>query len=155
MNVKLIKKKSKKEMKIKHFLLLPIVIGVLFGACSSTQQKEEISTKEVTTPTKKEIISTKAYNLLNKDTSIVVIDVRTPREFTLGHIKRAVNINIANQDFTKKIDALNPKDKTYLVYCRTHNRSNVAVKYMLENGFTDVYQMVDGFSGWAKNNLPY
>ncbi len=139
-------------MKIKQLLLFPFIFGVLLVSCGNTQQKEEINIQQ---PVKKEINSSQTYQLLQKDKNIIVIDVRTPAEFNLGHIERAININVASKDFAKKINQLTPKEKTYLVYCRTKNRSNVAVKYMLKNGFTNVYQMVDGFSGWSRNNLPY
>ncbi len=142
-------------MKIKYFLLLSIVFGISFVACSNTEHKKDIDNKKVNvTPTKKEINSVKAYDLIKKDPSIIILDVRTPREFNQGHVKGAININVVNQDFAQKIKKLS-RDKTYLVYCRTHNRSSVAVKYMLKNDFKNIFQMVDGFSGWVNNNLPY
>jgi rhodanese-related sulfurtransferase len=80
--------------------------------------------------------------------------VRTPQEFAAGHLKGAQNIDFYNDDFYTRIDKLDKKI-TYLIYCRTSNRSGNAVKYMNENGFKNLYQMTDGFSGWALNNLPF
>jgi rhodanese-related sulfurtransferase len=98
--------------------------------------------------------STEISQLLNKNKSIVILDVRTPQEFAAGHLKGAVNIDIYQDNFYSRIDKLNKKT-TYVVYCRTSNRSRATVDYMKQKGFGIVYQMMDGFPGWAANNLPF
>jgi rhodanese-related sulfurtransferase len=98
--------------------------------------------------------STEIFQLLNKNKSIVILDVRTPQEFAAGHLKGAVNIDIYQDNFYSRIDKLDKK-ATYMVYCRTNNRSGVTVTYMKQKGFAVVYQMMDGFPGWAYNKLPY
>lgn len=101
-----------------------------------------------------QVSSVETNQLLTKNKSVVVLDVRTPQEFAAGHLKGAINIDIYGQDFYSRIDKLNKKS-TYVVYCRTHNRSTATVNYMKQNGFALVYQMMDGFPGWAGNKLPY
>ena len=103
--------------------------------------------------TKKEVNSKQANTMLQKDSKLLVLDVRTPEEFKEGHIKGAINIDIRQEDAFSKIDKLNRNSK-YLVYCRTNHRSGMAVDHMLKSGFKTVYQMMDGFPGWAANNLP-
>jgi len=98
--------------------------------------------------------STELSQILEKDKKIVILDVRTPQEFAAGHLKGAQNIDIYQDNFYTRIDKLDKKT-TYLVYCRTSNRSTSAVKYMHQNGFKNLYQMMDGFPGWAYNKLPY
>jgi rhodanese-related sulfurtransferase len=98
--------------------------------------------------------STELSQILDKDKKIVVLDVRTPQEFAAGHLKGALNIDIYQDNFYSRIDKLDKK-ATYLVYCRTSNRSTAAVGYMQQNGFKNLYQMMDGFPGWAFNKLPY
>ncbi|MDD4970283.1 MAG: rhodanese-like domain-containing protein [Paludibacter sp.] len=102
--------------------------------------------------TKTEVNSKQASVLLQKDSKLIVLDVRTPEEFKEGHIKGAINIDIRQEDAFSKIDKLN-KNAKYLVYCRTNHRSGLAVDHMLQNGFSNVYQMMDGFPGWAANKL--
>lgn len=67
----------------------------------------------------------------------VIIDVRTPDEYAEGHLDGAVNINLQSGSFEQQI-AEQPLDGTYIVYCRTGNRSAQAVAIMTELGFTDV-----------------
>lgn len=66
-----------------------------------------------------------------------VIDVRTPEEFASGHLQDATNIDVQSADFTTQIAGL-PKDATYVVYCRSGNRSAAAVAQMEAQGFTSV-----------------
>ena len=80
--------------------------------------------------------------------------VETSEEYIAGHLKGAQNIDIRQSDAYSKLDKLNPKT-TYLVYCRTNHRSGMAVDYMMQKGFKSVYQMMDGFPGWAANNFAY
>ncbi len=98
--------------------------------------------------------STELSQILAKDKKIVILDVRTPQEFAAGHLKGAVNIDIYQDNFYTRIDKLDKKT-SYMVYCRTSNRSGVTVTYMKQKGFALVYQMMDGFPGWAYNKLPY
>jgi rhodanese-related sulfurtransferase len=102
--------------------------------------------------TKKEVNSKQASVLLQKVSKLIVLDVRTPDEFKEGHIIGAINIDIRQEDAFSKIDKLNRTAK-YLVYCRTNHRSGMAVDHMMQSGFKNVYQMMDGFPGWAANKL--
>jgi phage shock protein E len=71
-----------------------------------------------------------------KDTRMI-IDVRTPAEFAGGHLDGAVNIDIQSPDFVSQIDSLD-RNGSYVVYCRSGNRSGMAMAQMLDMGFTDV-----------------
>lgn len=91
---------------------------------------------------------------LQKDgTKWIIIDVRTPAEFAEGHIKNAHNIDILSKDFEKHLATLKV-DKSYLVYCRTGNRSTKAVEKMEKMGFKKIVHMKDGMQGWTKAQLP-
>ena len=69
--------------------------------------------------------------------SRMIIDVRTPAEFAGGHLDGAVNIDIQSPDFVNQIEALD-RNGSYVVYCRSGNRSGMAMSQMLDMGFTDV-----------------
>lgn len=64
-----------------------------------------------------------------------VIDVRTPQEYADGHLEGAQNIDVQSSTFTAQVGAL-PKDASYVIYCRSGNRSAAAVAQMQEMGFT-------------------
>ena len=64
---------------------------------------------------------------------VTVIDVRTPGEYAAGHLEGAINIDIQAADFAAKIAALS-KNETYIVYCRSGNRSATAAAQMTQLG---------------------
>ena len=126
---------------MKTKLLLP-VLALLF--CSFAT---------ITAQTKVEVNSKQVNSMLQKDKKWIVLDVRSAEEFNSGHIKGALNIDIRQPDAFSKIDKLN-KNAKYIVHCRTNHRSGMAVEHMMQSGFKNIYQMLDGWSGWLTNNLP-
>ncbi|MXO58652.1 rhodanese-like domain-containing protein [Altererythrobacter salegens] len=84
---------------------------------------------------------------------LAVLDVRTPEEFAAGHIAGATNIDFKNEDFAAQIAAL-PKDKDYIVYCRTGHRSGQALEAMQGMGFQHVANMEGGITAWQDGGLP-
>lgn len=105
-------------------------------------------------PTELTIIYSKDVNkMISGKKKYIILDVRTPGEFNSGHIKGAINIDVNQMDVYTKIDKLDKK-ATYIVYCRTQNRSQVVGNYMINNGFKEVYKMQDGIVGWLANGLP-
>ncbi len=86
-------------------------------------------------------------------TDFVILDVRTPEEFAEGHLLGAVNLNVLAPDFAARLAALD-RGKTYLVYCRTGNRSTKAVQAMERLGFQSVYHMIEGIVAWQKRGFP-
>lgn len=77
------------------------------------------------------------------DNNTVIIDVRTVGECREGMIPNAINIDIMSGQFATKVKELE-KDKTYLVYCRSGNRSASACGAMESQGFTNCYNLVGG-----------
>ncbi|GAB4140486.1 MAG: rhodanese-like domain-containing protein [Patescibacteria group bacterium] len=84
-----------------------------------------------------------------KDENFVILDIRTKSEFESGHIKNAVNIDYY-QDFENQIKSLD-KNKIYLVYCRTGNRSDDGTKIMKNAGFKKVYDLSGGIVAWINS----
>ena len=83
----------------------------------------------------------------------VILDVRTPTEFAEGHIDRAVNLDVQSRDFEKGLRKLD-REKSYLVYCRTGNRSRKATVAMEALGFRSIFHMTEGVVRWKQQNLP-
>jgi rhodanese-related sulfurtransferase len=83
----------------------------------------------------------------------VILDVRTPGEFAEGHIDGAVNLDVQSPDFAKRLRVLDRK-RSYLVYCRTGNRSRRATLAMEELGFRSIFHMTEGIVKWKQQNLP-
>lgn len=80
-----------------------------------------------------------------RDPDAPVIDVRTPKEFALGHLEGAVNANVMAPDFADVIEGLElAKDKPVYLYCRSGNRSKTAAGRLQSLGYTDAVN-IGGF----------
>ena len=79
----------------------------------------------------------------------LVIDVRTPAEFSEAHIKNAVNIDYFSKSFSETISKLD-KQKTLLVYCAAGGRSTSACSDFKKLGFKKVYNLIGGYDDWEE-----
>lgn len=93
------------------------------------------------------------FSTAMKEPGTIVLDVRTPAEFASGHLPEAQLIDIEGSDFANRLSALDKKG-TYAVYCRTGNRSGVAMEQMAAAGFTHVYDLADGIVAWQSMGGP-
>ena len=87
------------------------------------------------------------------DPGFVLLDVRTREEFDAERIAGAVMIDYNSPAFRDEIAKLD-RGKSYLVYCRTGNRTNGAVKVMRELGFPDVIVFPGGITKWKEAGFP-
>jgi len=87
------------------------------------------------------------------DPDFVLLDVRTPKEFDAERIAGAVLVDYKSPSFRDRIAKLD-RSKSYLVYCRTGNRTNGAVKVMRELGFPNVYVFSGGITKWKEAGFP-
>ena len=129
-------------MNYKHILLLFTGIFLL-SACADREEdivrEENITSQQIETA-KKEVFSEDAGILkriqrteFKKELSvpgITLIDLRTPKELEeTGIIEGAKNIDFYASDFQNKLNTLD-KDKKYLIYCRSGNRSSQTLEKM-------------------------
>ena len=78
-----------------------------------------------------------------------IIDVRMPREYKKYRIAGAKNMNMLGYGFRKKIKKLD-KTKAVMVYCQSGYRSKMVLPKFRKMGFTTIYELNEGFSGWLK-----
>ena len=91
---------------------------------------------------------------MNRDNpDFVILDVRSVGEFESGRIENAVNIDILSDSFRDEAGNLD-QNKTYLVYCRSGNRSRTAIAIMKELGFTSIVHLAGGITDWYTAGLP-
>jgi rhodanese-related sulfurtransferase len=115
-------------------VLAALVLVVPLAACSGGSD----AVTDVTASQAAEVLA---------DSTVTVVDVRTPQEYAEGHLPGAVNIDVESGSFDQQIQQL-PTDGSYFVYCRSGNRSGVATDTMAQLGFTDVYDLQGGIIDW-------
>ena len=87
------------------------------------------------------------------DPDVVLLDVRTEKEFNDGHIQNALNIDIKQSGFVEKAKAALPADKTIAVYCRSGKRSALAAGALTKEGYK-VVNLKGGIIAWKDAGMP-
>ncbi|MEW9797131.1 rhodanese-like domain-containing protein [Alteromonas sp. CYL-A6] len=83
----------------------------------------------------------------------LLLDVRTPEEFSEGHIPGA--INVPHDEIDAYLSSLTPdKDKTVVVYCRSGRRAKLAIEHLEAQQFNNVQHLEGDMLGWNEARLP-
>ena len=92
-------------------------------------------------------------SMLSEDQTVQLVDVRTPEEYTEGHIAGAVNIDWYGSDFLEKAKELLSRERPVMVYCRSGRRSASASRALSTYGYP-VYNLKDGYLAWTAAGKP-
>lgn len=78
-----------------------------------------------------------------------ILDVRTPAEFSAGHVPGAELLPL--QDIQQNESSYQDLDRseTYFVICQSGNRSSQAVAILEEQGFENLVNVTGGMNAWA------
>lgn len=68
--------------------------------------------------------------------NVAYVDVRTKQEYDSGHISGSMHVPL--DELLGRIDALRNISGPLVLYCRSGNRSGMALHYLHEAGFTDL-----------------
>lgn len=119
-------------------LILITLQLVVIGSCNSNAQNSTIPVDEF------------EKGIAQKD--IQLLDVRTAEEYQSGHLQNALQANWNNiAEFQERVAALD-KTKPVYIYCLSGGRSNAAMDWLGEHGFTKVYNMKGGINAWKQAN---
>ncbi len=78
---------------------------------------------------------------------VTLLDVRTPEEYSEGHLPGATHIDIHEPNFVDEIEKL-PKSGTYAIYCRAGHRSKAALEIANKIGIFNVVHLEPGIIQW-------
>ena len=81
---------------------------------------------------------------------VTVIDLRTEKEFENGKIGSSLNIDFQKREFINNLNKLD-KEKPYIIYCMSGNRSSKASHVMKSLGFKMIYHYKKGYKDWIKD----
>ncbi|MCB9222872.1 MAG: rhodanese-like domain-containing protein [Crocinitomicaceae bacterium] len=115
----------------------------------STEVTEEVEVTEEAPATIAEDLDVATFNSYLAEKSGLLIDVRTADEYAGGSIDGAINLDWTNGDFEAAVDTLD-KSKPTFVFCQAGGRSGQAKSHLMDQGFTEVYNLIGGYSGWSK-----
>jgi rhodanese-related sulfurtransferase len=79
----------------------------------------------------------------------VILDVRTQQEYRGGYIENSILLPV--QELQQRIHEIDThRNDSILIYCATGNRSTVASKILIDQGFNRIYNMKNGIRGWVQ-----
>ena len=90
-----------------------------------------------------------ATRMLQENPNITVLDIRTPEEFTTGHISKAINIDYKASNFESELKKLD-RNQSILMHCRSGRRSGLALETFRKLGFQHIVHIDDGILGWRE-----
>lgn len=140
------------------WILVVFTAGAIAADPPSDEKKRTSLNKYVT--------ALEAYEMWKADPQKVkIVDVRTPEEYVfVGHPAMAVNIPselwtgewnaerkdfplASNPNFETQVKARFQPNDVLLIMCRSGHRSAKAIERLAAAGFTNAYNIVDGFEG--------
>jgi rhodanese-related sulfurtransferase len=99
-------------------------------------------------------VDTEDANLLFEN-SVQFIDVRSPSEFTQGHIPNSINIPHNYIDDLEHILSDFSKDTPFVLYGNSNSDiPDIVAREMLHNDYNKIYIYPDGYDEWIRNNHP-
>ncbi|WP_299976719.1 rhodanese-like domain-containing protein [Desulfobacula sp.] len=96
-------------------------------------------------------LSSKEANAYIKTDKPLILDVRTRREYAMGHLENSILIPV--QELQRRVNELDAhKNNDILIYCATGNRSTVASKILIDSEFTKILNLRRGIVDWARKH---
>ena len=118
--------------------IIPFLMALLLLAGCGAQSEES---------TYRQINAEEEAALMEKESSYIILDVRTAQEYSEKHIPGA--INLPNETIgTEAIPELPDKEQLILVYCRSGNRSKQAAEKLVKQGYTNIVEF-GGIHDWT------
>jgi rhodanese-related sulfurtransferase len=138
---------------------------LLFGACAKPVQVSHVANSPDPLQDIKQTVRNKfpAVQQLSTDELAawqkeadrekpLLLDARTPEEFSVSHLQGAVNAGD-----TAQLEAMlknHPKDKPIVAYCSIGYRSSVLAEQLMQQGFTNVVNLEGSIFQWANEGRP-
>jgi len=88
-----------------------------------------------------------------QDTSLVIVDVRSPAEFAEGHVPGARNIP-HDQLAARLAELRDAKDKDIVLYCRSGRRVELATETLRGAGFEKLLHLKGDMQQWLEAGHP-
>lgn len=148
---------------MKSIFLSLMFLSSLLSACQTSADNKDQQIKntgeQATTSAKEAVSDTTQLPYIDLDVTqfkekmsepgVVLLDVRTPDEIADGKIEGAMEIDFYADNFESEIQKLDP-EKTYLVYCRSGNRSGKTCNLMASKGFKRCFNLQGGYKAWVQ-----
>ena len=119
---------------------LTLILGLVF--CSYSWAEVELID-----------VSVLKKRIENPDHILILLDVRTVREYQSGHIKDS--INIPHNQLIQNIDVLDQyRNQPIVVFCRSGRRAQLVIDTLIQNKFDQIVDLEGDMLAWKTSGFP-
>ena len=119
---------------------LTLILGLVF--CSYSWAEVELID-----------VSVLKKRIENPGYSLILLDVRTVREYQSGHIKDS--INIPHDQLIQNIDVLDQyRNQPIVVFCRSGRRAQLVIDTLIQNKFDQIVDLEGDMLAWKTSGFP-
>lgn len=138
-------------MKIILLTVLSVILLSTLTACTNQTTTPTTENYLEETTMYQKITAEEAKKILDEQTDLIILDVRSEEEFAEAHIENA--LLLPDYEISEKADTVLPlKDAQILVYCRTGRRSAAAALKLINLGYTNVLDF-GGIVDWPYDTV--
>lgn len=133
---------------IKSFILLGMVTcSFLIAGCDETPTMAQQPSEAEICKKYTQLSSEKAQKAMSTSEGYLILDVRTPDEYTKKHIKNAINfpLDTISADTAKKV--IQNRNQKLFIYCHTGRRSKIASEKLAFLGYVNIVEF-GGIDDW-------
>ena len=89
----------------------------------------------------------------NTDNNLILLDVRTVKEYQSGHIKNS--INIPHDQLILNVNVLDQyRNQPIVVFCRSGRRAQLVIDTLIENKFDQIVDLEGDILAWKTSGFP-
>jgi rhodanese-related sulfurtransferase len=100
-----------------------------------------------------ETIPPERANEMMSSGAAVVVDIRDPKKYADGHIRRAMNAEYHPKTFARDTERID-RNAAVILYCGTGLKTKKAAGELERRGFSRVYVIEGGMEAWKKAGFP-
>ena len=129
-------------------------IFILFLLITSTLSAQKKLDKLLNKWNKRNVPYMSVETLALPKTKAILLDAREEKEFNVSHLRDAVYVGYDHFKLKETVAKL-PKDKDVkiVVYCSLGIRSETVAHKLIQEGYTNVYNLYGGIFEWKNNNF--
>lgn len=121
---------------MKAIIITLVALAVLGGGIAIAKNNSDTNSAKPVQSSQAEVNAELAAIQQSMVEGALLIDVRTPQEYAVGHAEGAMNL--PNEDIQAGAAPEAGKDQKLYVYCRSGNRSNQAAQKLAAAGYANI-----------------
>jgi len=142
------------------YIIIAVIILILvgYGFYMGTRSSEDEINQHEDDIASYEISPGDVADKIAAGEDIVLLDVRTPEEYSEVHLENSVLLPVGQLSQQTLADVglgEHAKDEEIIIYCRSGARSKQAYDIMNSLGYTNIKSVAGGMIHWQEDNYPY